>query len=234
MIAISTGYRRLADEEVSAVAKALDDAWQHPALPMRQWITCVRGELERYRSGQKFAHFEALINAIKRTQLLTPSVLEVGAASGYYSQVLTIGGVDCEYTGVDYSEAYERLARELYPGIRFKVGDARALPFDDSSFDIVISGCVVIHVADYEKVIAESARVASKFVVMARTPVTIKTAYFEKLAYGVPTLEIWLGEDELLALFAKYSLEVISQEDTHSDPENHYAQRTYLLRKTSA
>jgi hypothetical protein len=99
--------------------------------------------------------------------------------------------------------------------------------------EIVLSGCCLIHIYEAEKVIAESARVASKFVIMNRTPVMmgVPTTYFEKRAYGVRTLEIHYNESDLFAMFAKHALEVVSSEDVYTDPENLYAHRTYLLRK---
>lgn len=228
---VSGNYRKLEPSEVPEVAARLDAAWKHEAIPSRQWISVVRGEIERYRNGEYYQHFDALIRALRLTGLENPTLLEVGASSGFYSEILKIGGFDCRYTALDYSEAYQRMAAELFPSVPFRVGDARALPCADGEFEIVVSGCVLIHVYEYEKVIAESARVASKYVVMNRTPVTGQTTFFEKTAYNVPCLEVWLGEDELLSLFRKYGLELVSQQDTHTDQENHYAQRTYLLKK---
>lgn len=230
---VSGNYQELDARDVEAVASKLDDAWKNEAIPLRQWISVVRGEIERFRNGENQRHFDLLIDAIKQTNLERPSLLDVGASSGFYSEILKIAGVDCEYTGLDYSEAYERLAHELFPGINFKVGDARALPFDDASFDIVLSGCVMLHIAEYEKVIEETARVAKHYAIFNRTPVTAKTVFHQKDAYGFPCLEIWFGEDELLALFDKYSLDVVSAENVFSWPEGG-GHRTYLLKKRHA
>lgn len=234
MIAVSTNYRRLSPDEVPAIAAELDEAWKSPEIPLRQWISVVRSEVERYRDGEAQPHFDILVRAMKRTGLVNPSVLEVGCSSCFYSEILTIGGFPARYTGCDYSEAYERLAKELYPGAAFKLGDARDLPFDDNAFDVLISGCVLLHTYQYEKVISESARVAKRWVVMNRTPVTVETTFLEKEAYRVRCLEVWFGEEELLGLFAKYGLEVVSEEDVFSDPETQFGHRTYLLRKLCA
>lgn len=236
MLGISDNYRRLDAATVAGVAAELENAWQDPAIPRRQWIGVVRGEMERLRDGQWLPHFEMLVRAVKRTGLERPSLLDVGASSGFYSEILKLGGVSCGYTALDYSEEYRKLAEELYPDIHFQLGDARHLPFEDSRFDIVLSGCCLIHIFDAETVIAESARVSAGWVVMNRTPVLLKgpTQYFEKRAYGVPTLEIHYNEAELLELFSKYGLKVVSSEDPHSDPERSYAHRTYLLKKSNS
>jgi len=56
---------------------------------------------------------------------------------------------------------------DLYPGLTFKRGDARALPFSDESVDIVVSSAVIEHVGSYEKqkkMLMECVRVAKKSV----------------------------------------------------------------------
>ncbi|MHB1946579.1 MAG: class I SAM-dependent methyltransferase [Gammaproteobacteria bacterium] len=53
----------------------------------------------------------------------------------------------------------------LYPGLKFKLGDAKALPFKDESIDIVFSAAVIEHVGsieNQEKMLAECYRVAKK------------------------------------------------------------------------
>ncbi len=233
MLGISDSYRKLEIGEVAPLARELENAWQDPAIPRRQWIGVVRGEMERLRAGQWLPHFEILIRAVKLAGLAVPSLLDVGASSGFYSEILKLGGISCRYTALDYSEEYRKLAKELYPDIDFNLGDARDLPFSDSAFDIVLSGCCLIHIYEADRVVAESARVASKFVIMNRTPVMmgVATTYYEKRAYGVRTLEIHYNESDLFAMFSKHALEVVSSEDVYTDPENLYAHRTYLLRK---
>jgi len=59
----------------------------------------------------------------------------------------------------------------MYPAIRFDVEDATRLRYNSDSFDIVVSGCCLLHISEYEKAIAEAARVSREFVVFHRTPV---------------------------------------------------------------
>jgi SAM-dependent methyltransferase len=235
VISVSDHYRKLEPEEVPILAAEFDANWKDPSIPQRQWISTVRAEIERFREGESFPHFEVLLRLLKRIPIERPTLLDVGASSGFYREILRIGGFACDYTACDYSEEYERLAKRLFPGIAFKVGDARALPFDDSSFDCVLSGCCLLHIADYEKVIAETARVAKYYTVFNRTPILTadETTFFEKHAYNVPTLEIHFSEAELLGLFDKYGLSLVASEDVFFDEETHYGHRTYLLRKAN-
>ena len=68
------------------------------------------------------------LNAIPGTAPL--SLLEVGCASGYYTEVIDkLAPRPFHYTGVDFSEEMIRLAKQYYPESRFLVADARVLPF---------------------------------------------------------------------------------------------------------
>lgn len=234
-IAISNNYRRLEPEEVPILAAELETAWQSPEIPMRQWISVVRAEVERFRDGESMPHFEILLRALKSIPLDNPSLLDVGASSAFYSRILSLGGYLCRYEALDYSEEYRKVARDLYPDVTFHVADARTLPFKDSAFEIVLSGCVMLHVMEYEKVISESARVASDYVIFNRTPIVVgrETEAYSKEAYAIPCLEWRFSESELLDLFAKYGLSLVSSEDIFFNEEEQYGHRTYLLKKVS-
>jgi SAM-dependent methyltransferase len=52
-----------------------------------------------------------------------------------------------------------RLARQLHPDIDFRQADAEALPFDDRSFDAVVSNFIVPHLGRPERAIGQLARV---------------------------------------------------------------------------
>lgn len=61
---------------------------------------------------------------------------------------------------------------DKYPGLVFKIGDARALPLADNSVDVVFSSAVIEHVGSYaeqKRMIAECYRVA-KYGVFITTP----------------------------------------------------------------
>ena len=73
-------------------------------------------------------------------------VLDVGCAAGTVAHFLSTLG--CEAVGVDLSETGVARARERYPGVRFEVADAAALPFGDGSFDKVVAADVTEHLDD--------------------------------------------------------------------------------------
>jgi ubiquinone/menaquinone biosynthesis C-methylase UbiE len=66
-------------------------------------------------------------------------------------------------TGIDVSEAATNKAHRLTANksvLRFIVGSAQALPFQEGSFDKIILNEVLEHVPDAEKVLSELSRVA--------------------------------------------------------------------------
>jgi ubiquinone/menaquinone biosynthesis C-methylase UbiE len=89
-------------------------------------------------------------------------VAEVGCGSGAVARALASRpGVD-EVVGVDPSPVFLARARELargIPSISFVEGDARALPFDDGVFDVVVFHTTLCHVPGPEPALAEAFRV---------------------------------------------------------------------------
>lgn len=233
MNAVSPNYRQIDPLEAVIVAADHAEAWKDPFLPLAQW-EIVRNELNLYRAGKPVAPFDALIRCLRQITFGPQvSILDVGASSAYYNEVLQLAGYDFEYTAMDFSPAFKDLAARIYPHIRFDIGDARALPYKTDSFNVVLSGCCLLHILDWDKVVSETARVTSGYAIFSKTPVRLsgKTLYFEKEAYGQTMLEIEFGEEELLTLFDKHGLAQVWHEDVSGDSELVY--RTYLLRKKS-
>jgi SAM-dependent methyltransferase len=232
----SGDYRPLGESERASTASALKDAWQNDDIPRLQ-REGVERSLADYRSGAAIAAFDVLVGLLRPLAEAAPgqSLLEIGCSSGYYSEVLKIGGLDLHYRGCDYSNAFVEMARRHHPSVEFDVADATALVYGDAAFDIVVSGCCLLHIADYPAAIAETARVTRRHAVFHRTPVvhTLPTRFFTKSAYGVKTVEIHFAERELVALFAANGLRVVAVETLSADwrEGDAFAMKTYLCEK---
>ncbi len=86
-------------------------------------------------------------------------VLDVGVGSGIFALELLKRGVDL--AGIDVSARMLDIARSK--GMtNVSLGDAVSLDFPDESFDLVISITALEFIADYEKAIAEMARVCKR------------------------------------------------------------------------
>ncbi len=80
------------------------------------------------------------------------SVLDVGCGTSRF-------GFIQNYTGIDFSEPMLEKAREKHPDNEYIQGDAKELPFEDNSFDNVISTRLLMHIDNWEKAVEEMHRV---------------------------------------------------------------------------
>jgi ubiquinone/menaquinone biosynthesis C-methylase UbiE len=88
-------------------------------------------------------------------------VLDVATGSG--NTALAAARRFCDVTGIDYvpdllERARERTAAERL-SIQFREGDAEALPFEDASFDVVLSTFGAMFAPDQERTACDLARV---------------------------------------------------------------------------
>lgn len=72
------------------------------------------------------------------------SALDVGCGIGVYHQQLQ--GRFASLTGTDISSASLDRAAERHPDVDYKLYDGHRLPFDEHSFDVVFTVCVMHHV----------------------------------------------------------------------------------------
>jgi ubiquinone/menaquinone biosynthesis C-methylase UbiE len=90
-------------------------------------------------------------------------VLEVGSGGGFNAQILLRRFGDWTLTASDYDPDMVALARrrlaEFGDRVRVEQADATKLPFEDASFDVVVSILVWHHVGDWPHATAEAARV---------------------------------------------------------------------------
>jgi ubiquinone/menaquinone biosynthesis C-methylase UbiE len=87
--------------------------------------------------------------------------IDVGCGNGAFTELLAERCAPAEIQGVDPSEPQLAFARARHSaGIaQFRQGDARALPFDDNSFDVAAMALVIFFVPDPPAGVAEMARV---------------------------------------------------------------------------
>lgn len=209
---VSNHYREVPLADLERLNSSLSDSWKSSGLPTKQ-RNIVDKNLEAYRSGRNNSELDALVDILKRNvqELQGKSVLEIGCSSGYYSEVFKIKGINVSYTGCDYSDSFIEMAKHYYPDRQFDVENAVALSYESGSYDVVISGACLLHIYEFEKAIAETARVSNRYAVFHRTPVLhlTDTSAYTKKAYGVPCFEIHFNEQELVRLFGKYGLDII-------------------------
>ena len=89
-------------------------------------------------------------------------VLEIGCGTGAVTRALAERYPDTAVTGVDPSPSFVAKATELstaFDNLGFDVGDARSLPYDDASWDVVVFHTTLCHIPGPERALAETRRV---------------------------------------------------------------------------
>ncbi len=84
-------------------------------------------------------------------------VLDVASGPGYVTAEAAERGASV--VGLDIAETMLALARDSYPQLDFRLGDAEALPFPDGSFDAVTGSFLLHHLGHPERAAGEFARV---------------------------------------------------------------------------
>lgn len=85
------------------------------------------------------------------------TILDVACGPGYVTSACRHKGI--KVFGLDFSTAMIDLAKVKNPDCDFHVGDAEALPFEDSSFDGVTCNFGILHFPDPQKAMREAYRV---------------------------------------------------------------------------
>ena len=114
------------------------------------WIRFARTEAHDAYWAYRSAFFELLPAA-------PAAALEIGCGEGRVARDLRARGY--EVTGLDVAPTLVAAARAADPAGTYVVGGAAALPFDDASFDVVVSYNSLIDVDEMPAAIAEASRV---------------------------------------------------------------------------
>ncbi len=211
-----------------------ESVWANEKLPFYQ-RQFVQQALENMFSGHVIPINRSLADALCYIAHDSMSILEIGCASGYNSEIIDyLFPYDIDYTGIDYSESLVNMANEFYPNATFEVGNGAHLPYADQSYSISLSSAVLLHVHNVSAHVAEMCRVAEKFIILSRTDVVRngENRYYKKVSYGVEMTEVWYNEDQLMDLFASNGFRRICTIEVESDTQLDHYLCTYVLERT--
>lgn len=140
---------------------------ERPEHEVREFYQSLNAVNRLFGFAQPFQHWLPSLLDPKRCENL--SILDVGAGDGTLGRVLSQWAANRNWswkvTNLDSSWAALRL-NSASPNV---VGSALALPFRNSSFDIVISSQMAHHLSDaeVERLLSEASRVAHRAVIVS-------------------------------------------------------------------
>jgi len=119
------------------------------------WARAFHGHAFRRRSAERDAAF--LLPHLTAGQRL----LDLGCGPGTITEGLAARTEPGQAVGLDQDREFVEAASEKSSrsNLRFQVGDAAALPFEDDSFDVVFAHALLQHVASPGAVLSEVRRV---------------------------------------------------------------------------
>jgi ubiquinone/menaquinone biosynthesis C-methylase UbiE len=97
-----------------------------------------------------------------RAQRLGRDVLEIGSGSGSVARQLLSSDPELAWVAMDLDPQMTQAAAtrlRAFPNASAQTGDATGMPFLDESFDSVVSCLMLHHIIDWERALAEVARV---------------------------------------------------------------------------
>jgi ubiquinone/menaquinone biosynthesis C-methylase UbiE len=84
-------------------------------------------------------------------------LLDVGCGTGHLAATAAKRGAEAE--GIDFAGTMVATSAANYPEVKFTIGDAEDLPYEDGSFDCVACSFGLLHMPHPEKVMKEAYRV---------------------------------------------------------------------------
>jgi len=213
---------------------ATDDSWKDRGIPEEQ-LKVVNEELKLLHKGNPPTVYIVTAQALKAIpgeNKLT--LLEVGCASGYYSEVIsTLVGERFEYTGSDYSEAMISVAKNRYPNEKFLKLDMRHIELIDKSYDVVFSGAALIHVKEWEEAVRELTRITRTYLILHRTPVSNgRFSRTEEEVYcNVPVFYNTFNKDKLMKIVFGCGFRKTFEKNVYPNQKKGLGLMTYIFER---
>jgi SAM-dependent methyltransferase len=148
--------------------------WRLFRGPLRRMFDRIAPRWDTMRSPAGLAAFELALEEVQPPR----RVLDLGTGTGSAALVLARWFPEAEIVGVDLSprmidEAQRKLPPELAGRVRFEVGDAEHLPYEDGSFDLVTLANAIPFFDELARLVAPGGAVLFSASLGAGTPIYV-------------------------------------------------------------
>jgi SAM-dependent methyltransferase len=164
--------------------------WRILRAPLRRQFDTLSSGWDNRMGPEGLIPLGAALDALREPPR---RVLDLGTGTGKAARVVARRFPAAEVVGVDLSPEMIEVANELLPDelagrVRFHVGDASALSFDDASFDLVVLMNMIPFFEELARVTAPSGHAVFAFSFGAETPIYVPSqtlrARLEPLGFG--------------------------------------------------
>ena len=95
---------------------------------------------------------QSVYESVKNLRVNNPKILEIGVGTGNLASKFLYSNFDI--IGIDQSREMLSVAKEKYPMLKVRLGEFLKIPYDNKSFDVIISTYAFHHLNETEKYIA--------------------------------------------------------------------------------
>ncbi|MBA2311631.1 MAG: class I SAM-dependent methyltransferase [Actinobacteria bacterium] len=188
------------------------DEFQSPGIEhQRRFYNDRWSNQERSLNRLKLLRTIAILDAVARTNISEPAIVDLGCGEGWLPSILGHFGAT---HGVDLSDAALVEAAGRYPWVSFEHADILNWDHPRASFDIVVSQEVIEHIDDQTKYlrIALSLLKPGGYLILttpnARTFNSMPQA--QRQAWSDQPIEKWLTRRELKSLLRQAEFDIVS------------------------
>jgi SAM-dependent methyltransferase len=118
-------------------------------------------------------HLAAFERALERVEPPPRRALDLGTGTGAAALAVARRFPEAEVVGVDLADSMIAEARRKTDRVRFEVGDASALPFEDGAFDLVTHANMIPFFDELARVVAPGGYVVFGFSGGSETPIYV-------------------------------------------------------------